>query len=247
MSSTLWLLLYIAPLLAATAVVFAWLGWLWRGEDLRQQVQTEIPTPSTTTTAVADNRSFTASAEKVPTHDHLEDEIHRLRESLAAARAENVLRTDEAAKAHESSSALEAEITRLLHDLEILRDERDQANAELERQRAASPAVLEIIPAPPVPDKAKKSRAATTKASKSAAVPAAHPVEDDLTRIKGIKKTTSDKLRAHGIRTWRQIALWTNADVKAIDAQLALKNRATREKWREQARELHEAVHGPLS
>ncbi len=62
--------------------------------------------------------------------------------------------------------------------------------------------------------------------------------EDDLTRIKGIKKVLRDKLRAHGIRTFRQIAEWTEEDLHAFSEILAFKNRATRDKWQEQAREL---------
>jgi predicted flap endonuclease-1-like 5' DNA nuclease len=62
--------------------------------------------------------------------------------------------------------------------------------------------------------------------------------EDDLTRIKGIKKVLRDKLHAHGIRTFRQIADWTEEDLHAFSEILAFKNRATRDKWQEQAREL---------
>ena len=62
--------------------------------------------------------------------------------------------------------------------------------------------------------------------------------EDDLTRIKGIKKVLRDKLHAHGIRTFRQIAEWTDEDLHAFSEILAFKNRATRDKWQEQARAL---------
>ena len=71
--------------------------------------------------------------------------------------------------------------------------------------------------------------------------------DDDLTQIKGIKKITSDQLRAHGIRTWRQIALWDEDEKRAFSELLAFKNRAKREQWRQQARALHEAAHGPLT
>ncbi len=71
--------------------------------------------------------------------------------------------------------------------------------------------------------------------------------DDDLTQIKGIKTITSDQLRAHGIRTWRQIALWDEDEKRAFSELLAFKNRAKREQWRQQARTLHEAAHGPLT
>jgi len=67
--------------------------------------------------------------------------------------------------------------------------------------------------------------------------------EDDLTRIKGIKKVLRDKLHAHGIRTFRQIAEWTEEDLHAFSEILAFKNRATRDKWQEQARALLENPH----
>lgn len=71
--------------------------------------------------------------------------------------------------------------------------------------------------------------------------------DDDLTQIKGIKQVISEQLRAHGIRTWRQIAEWDADELRVFSELLAFKNRAQREKWREQARALHEASHGPLS
>jgi predicted flap endonuclease-1-like 5' DNA nuclease len=71
--------------------------------------------------------------------------------------------------------------------------------------------------------------------------------DDDLTQIKGIKKVISEQLRAHGIRTWRQIAQWNDDEQRAFSELLAFKNRATREQWQEQARALHEAAHGPLA
>ncbi len=71
--------------------------------------------------------------------------------------------------------------------------------------------------------------------------------DDDLTRIKGIKKLTSDRLRAYGVRTWRQIAQWDEQEMAVFSALLAFKNRAVREQWQAQARALHEATHGSLS
>lgn len=84
------------------------------------------------------------------------------------------------------------------------------------------------------------------RAGENAAVLASVP-DDDLTRIKGIKQVISGQLHAHGIRTWRQIARWDAEELGVFSELLAFKNRAEREKWREQARALHEAAHGPLS
>ncbi|MBK8036705.1 MAG: hypothetical protein IPK22_06150 [Verrucomicrobiaceae bacterium] len=62
--------------------------------------------------------------------------------------------------------------------------------------------------------------------------------DDDLTKIKGIKGVLSEQLHALGIRTWRQIAEWNDDDLLAFSELLAFKNRATRDHWQEQAKQL---------
>jgi predicted flap endonuclease-1-like 5' DNA nuclease len=62
--------------------------------------------------------------------------------------------------------------------------------------------------------------------------------EDDLTRIKGIKSVLRDQLHAFGIRSFRQIAEWTETDVEAFSQLLSFKDRAKRDQWVRQAREL---------
>lgn len=90
-------------------------------------------------------------------------------------------------------------------------------------------------------NQARAMHQAREKATALAGVP-----DDDLTQIKGIKKVINEQLRACGIRTWKQIAQWDDAELRAFSELLAFKNRATREQWQEQARALHEAAHGPL-
>jgi large subunit ribosomal protein L21 len=60
----------------------------------------------------------------------------------------------------------------------------------------------------------------------------------NLSLISGIGPTIEKKLRAAGIQTWNDIAAWTAEDVAKWDAELALRGRATREEWVEQAGEL---------
>lgn len=60
----------------------------------------------------------------------------------------------------------------------------------------------------------------------------------NLSLIAGIGPTIEKKLRAAGITSWEQIASWTEADLEAKDKELALRGRATREEWVEQAKEL---------
>jgi large subunit ribosomal protein L21 len=60
----------------------------------------------------------------------------------------------------------------------------------------------------------------------------------NLSLIAGIGPTIEKKLRAAGVQTWDEIAAWTADDVAKWDAELALRGRATREEWVEQARDL---------
>lgn len=61
---------------------------------------------------------------------------------------------------------------------------------------------------------------------------------DDLTRIKGIKAVLQVQLHAFGIRTFKQIAAWTDDDVEAFSELLSFKDRARRDQWVKQAQEL---------
>jgi large subunit ribosomal protein L21 len=60
----------------------------------------------------------------------------------------------------------------------------------------------------------------------------------NLSLISGIGPTIEKKLRAAGITSWEQIASWTEADIAKYDSELALRGRAAREEWVEQAKEL---------
>ncbi|MCU0883667.1 MAG: 50S ribosomal protein L21 [Beijerinckiaceae bacterium] len=76
------------------------------------------------------------------------------------------------------------------------------------------------------------------KAAKASAPAAGGMDTSNLSLIAGIGPTIEKKLRAAGIQTWNEIAAWTADDVAKWDAELALRGRATREEWVEQAREL---------
>jgi len=108
--------------------------------------------------------------------------------------------------------------------------------ADCEKRLAAASSEIERLET-----QARVLRRTAESTAASSSVP-----DDDLTQIKGIKKIISEQLYTHGIRTWRQIALWNEEELRAFSELLAFKNRATREQWQEQARTLHEAAHGPL-
>lgn len=341
MSSFFWLLLYLAPLLGLTAVIFGWLGWRWSGSDLKKRIA-ELEKGLLSLSAAeqlaeqerdaAQAEVLSASKEAASLLRKRSDELARVQRELESARSDARSRRDETTKAQEALRAQEAEIHRLLAEL-------DAAREEIQRLRTAPPIETPVGPdAPePLPDKPRRKRTSATKTKPvtahrgatiqetlasleerlssqqstlevlsreledwqrrvatleaqptadpaglalayrsladsekrlqeasadkermqgqvsvlkkvSEAAAALEPVpDDDLTRIKGIKNVISDQLRSHGIRTWRQIALWNDDELRTFSELLAFRNRATREKWKQQARELHESVHGPLS
>ncbi len=67
---------------------------------------------------------------------------------------------------------------------------------------------------------------------------------DNLMLIKGVKTVLNSQLHAYGIFTYRQIAAWDSEDMQAFSELLSFKQRISRDKWQEQARQLHEARHG---
>lgn len=67
---------------------------------------------------------------------------------------------------------------------------------------------------------------------------------DDLTAMKGIAKVLEQRLHEFGIYTYRQIALWNEEQIREFSSRLAFKDRIHREKWVEQARQLHAEKHG---
>lgn len=349
MSSLLWLLLYLAPLLGITAALFAWFGWQWRGNDMQKRIDelaAQIETAQAALRQAETDRATAMAATAIsaappPQDPALEAELQALRGDLKSAHSEARLRQDQAAKANEAAKALETEMARLLADLEHLRAAHTAAQTELENLRRPAPVAVETAEAPapaavetaeaPAKPKRKRTTTAKPKAATSTlrekitalenqlsthqtglatltqerddwqrrinklegqtpADPAGLGLarrsladsekrlaiatteierlriqtqvlrrveegesvlltvpDDDLTQIKGIKKIISEQLRAHGIRTWRQIAQWNEDDQRAFSELLAFKNRATREQWQQQARALHEAAHGPMS
>ena len=61
---------------------------------------------------------------------------------------------------------------------------------------------------------------------------------DDLTLIKGIGAVIARKLNEAGVWRFEQIAAWTDEEAASFSERLSFKGRVTRDKWREQAREM---------
>ncbi|HUZ12171.1 MAG TPA: helix-hairpin-helix domain-containing protein [Caulobacteraceae bacterium] len=70
---------------------------------------------------------------------------------------------------------------------------------------------------------------------------AARAAADDLTRMVGIGPKLAEALAARGVTRFAQIAAWTEADLAEVNAALALKGRAGRDAWVEQAKRLAKA------
>ncbi len=94
--------------------------------------------------------------------------------------------------------------------------------------------------AAPKADKADKAegKAAKAEVAETAAAPTGKMDTSNLSLIAGIGPTIEKKLRAAGITSWEQIASWDDAALEAKDKELALRGRAKREEWVEQAKEL---------
>ncbi|MEE4376614.1 MAG: phasin family protein [Candidatus Competibacteraceae bacterium] len=63
---------------------------------------------------------------------------------------------------------------------------------------------------------------------------------DDLQQISGIGPTLAGKLYAEGIVNYRQVALWSKADIERVENEVIHSaGRISRDRWVEQAKALH--------
>jgi predicted flap endonuclease-1-like 5' DNA nuclease len=76
-------------------------------------------------------------------------------------------------------------------------------------------------------------------------VPAADAEPDDMRRIRGIGPAMETLLNEQGIVTFRQLALLDDAGIKELEARLpGVPGRIRRDRWVDQARDLHVQTHG---
>jgi predicted flap endonuclease-1-like 5' DNA nuclease len=95
---------------------------------------------------------------------------------------------------------------------------------------------IEII-AEEVETEVEKASEVAAETSRAAAERASEAV-DDLTRLTGIGPKLAAALAARGIRTFAQLADWTEEQAQAFDSELSLKGRVARDAWIAQARRL---------
>lgn len=131
-----------------------------------------------------------------------------------------------------------------------LRDRWQQAQQQLEKASKSSPKASQVrakpdqaalvkpkvVAAEPVPAEPVAAPAAVA-AAPAVAAPAEAP--DDLKRIKGVGKALERRLRELNVRTYKQIAAWTDADIERIEAGLqSIPGRIRRDRWVQQAKKL---------
>lgn len=114
------------------------------------------------------------------------------------------------------------------------------------RQWEAFVAISEIVLPGAKPKTAAKAKAAPkAKAEEAApkaaakAAPKAAAGNDDLTQLNGVGPAFAKKLNAAGVTSFAQVAAWTDADLDALDAEIAgVKAKAESGEWVKQAKEL---------
>lgn len=107
-------------------------------------------------------------------------------------------------------------------------------------------AVKTAAPKAPVVKVAARTKAKAEAAAPIGAEPAVSPVSgrkaavktDDLKRISGIGPKLEQVLNGRGIQRYADIAVWSDADIERIDAELGFDGRIRRDDWVGQARAL---------
>lgn len=174
-------------------------------------------------------------------------ELRQERDALAEEREELSERRDE------QFELLAMQAAEFRTRLELTIQQRDRALMDLQRLKATA---REAAPRPPQAHPADKSAAETIslaadtpdpvrggvlrtdpRRGKIYVVAPHHP--DDLKQISGIANVLEQRLNGLGIYTFQQIMNWDENEVAEFSALLAFGNRISRDRWVEQARELH--------
>ena len=129
-------------------------------------------------------------------------------------------------------SAMEAMVER---ESEVAAQVVSAAESLLEAATVIEPKI-EII-AEEVETGIERASEAAAETAKTAAKRASEAT-DDLTRLTGIGPKLAAALAARGIRTFAQLADWTEEQAQAFDSELSLKGRVARDAWIAQARRL---------
>lgn len=107
------------------------------------------------------------------------------------------------------------------------------------RQHITTVRITEILTGGKKPSKAAAKKAAPKKEEKLEALfTAPEGKGDDLKKISGVGPVLEKKLHALGIKTYAQVAAFTEEEIAKVDEVLNFKGRITREDWISQAKKL---------
>ncbi len=108
------------------------------------------------------------------------------------------------------------------------------------RQMLSTVKILEILTdgKKPSAKKAAPAKAAAKKDAPKAKAAAKADFIDDIKLISGVGPALEKKLIAAGVKSLKDIAAFTKADIERVDVELKFGGRIDREEWIEQAKEL---------
>lgn len=268
MQAFLWLTLQLSLLLAISGAVFYWLGRQGMQAAAAPSPDQGLAVQDTSSCDAeelrqaseqrdAAHREIEALRRKVAEHERelaeaeqrqtaLQRELMHQRDVLKEAIAE---KADSNAASSPGSGVPEIPAPEALVEMEAQLREKEQRLHDLtiERDSAASASgtgALQVLDQRLASLAADVERLRRHRAVLLRSLERGGGAEDDLTQIKGIKTVIGGQLRRHGIRSYRQIACWDDEELAAFAEMLSFKNRATKDRWQEQARKLHEAKYG---
>ena len=215
-------------------------------ERLEKQLAAKLEQPATASAEVAAPEMASVPPEMVPSEG---EKTKRVRKTAADPGTKTTRLAKPILDAQATLARLESDLTTKQTLLTAVQQERDDwlRRVATLREKGKDPAGLGLAQKSLARAEANVSAAAKTvehllhqqSALRQSLEQAATITQnDDLTRIKGIKVVLQEQLHAFGIRTFRQIAAWTDDDVEAFSELLSFKDRAKRDQWVKQAQEL---------
>lgn len=134
---------------------------------------------------------------------------------------------------------LKAQVLRLETDLELREHELGEARGGSGRAGGPAAAAGHV----PMPMPAPEPGVPASDALRPRTATKADP--DDLKRIRGVGPVLEKRLNELGVHQFRQVALWTDADIDFFDRELRnFHGRIRRENWVHSATEEHFKKHG---
>jgi len=157
-------------------------------------------------------------------------------------------KTAELSDAQDRALSLEQKLGALQEETEQFRNTLRERDLELERlERKVTDLERAPVSQSPAPE-AEPAEAGNNGAGELPTSQATAPEpDDDLTVILGIGPKLQQLLNKLGVRTFRQMALWSDAEIDRVEAHLkGFRGRIRRDRWVERARAAHYRKYGRL-